>query len=101
MAECMIEGCDTDIILDFPILTLHGSLCDAQRDILMHLTGMQIVLHRSSCRELPNCRYVTKLFSKYINFKNIKIIYERKKSFLHKVFLVMILERVQQEQVKR
>ena len=93
MAECMIKGCDTDIILDFPILTLHGSLCNAQRDILMHLTGTQIVLHGSSCRELPNCKYVTKLFSKYINFKNIKIIYERKKIISTEgFFLVMILE---------
>ena len=67
----------------------------------MHLTGMQIVLHGSSCKELPNCKYVTKLFSDYINFKNIKVIYERKKLFLQKFFLVMNLERVQQEQVKR
>ena len=99
----MIEGCDTDIILDFPILTLHGSLCNAQRDILSHLTGTQIVLHGSSGRELPNCRYVTKLFSKYINFRNVKIINERKNHFYRRFlfFLVMILERVQQEQVKR
>ena len=81
MAKCVIEGCDTDIILDFPILTLHGSLRDPQRDILSHLTGMQIVLHRSSCRELPNFKYLTKLFSKYINLKNVKIIYERKNHF--------------------
>ena len=35
--------------------------------------------------ELPNCRYVTKLFSKYINFKIIKIL--RKNHFYRRVFV--------------
>ena len=70
-AECVIEGCNVDIILDVPILILHGDLCDSQRDLLLHLTDSQIILHGSLCRELPNCRYVTKLFSKSINLKRI------------------------------
>ena len=74
-AECVIEGCNVDIILDVPILILHGDLCDSQRDLLLHLTDSQIILHGSLCRELPNCRYVTKLFSKSIN---LKIILSRK-----------------------
>ena len=48
-AECVIEGCNVDIILDVPILILHGDLCDSQRDLLMHLTETQIILHGSSC----------------------------------------------------
>ena len=68
-AECVIEGCNVDIILDIQILILHGGLCDSQRDLLFHLTDSQIILHGSLCRELPNCRYVTKLFSKYISLK--------------------------------
>ena len=82
-AECVIEGCNVDIILDVPILILHGDLCDSQRDLLLHLTDSQIILHGSLCRELPNCRYVTKLFSKYINLKYnpFKKIF-KKKNFL-------------------
>ena len=54
-AECVIEGCNVDIILDVPILILHGDLCDSQRDLLLYLTDSQIILHCSLCRELPNC----------------------------------------------
>ena len=102
-AECVIEGCNVDIILDVPILILHGDLCDSQRDLLLHLTDSQIILHGSLCRELPNCRYVTKLFSKYIN---LKIILSRKfltrKIFSKKIIiLVMILEKLQQNRLRK
>ena len=102
-AECVIEGCNVDIILDVPILILHGDLCDSQRDLLLHLTDSQIILHGSLCRELPNCRYVTKLFSKYIN---LKIILSRKflrrKIFSKKIIiLVMILEKLQQSRLRK
>ena len=53
-AECVIEGCNVGIILDVPILILHGDLCDSQMDLLLHLTDSQIILHGSLCRELPN-----------------------------------------------
>ena len=102
-AECVIEGCNVDIILDVPILILHGDLCDSQRDLLLHLTDSQIILHGSLCRELPNCRYVTKLFSKYIN---LKIILSRK--FLRRkifskniIILVMIPEKLQQSRLRK
>ena len=102
-AECVIEGCNVDIILDVPILILHGDLCDSQRDLLVHLTDSQIILHSSLCRELPNCRYVTKLFSKYIN---LKIILSRKflrrKMFSKKIIiLVMIPEKPQQSRLRK
>ena len=102
-AECVIEGCNVDIILDVPILILHGDLCDSQRDLLLHLTDNQIILHGSLCRELPNCRYVTRLFSKYIN---LKIILSRKflrrKIFSKKmIILVMILEKLQQNRLRK
>ena len=102
-AECVIEGCNVDIILDVPILILHGDLCDSQRDLLLCLTDSQIILYGSLCRELPNCRYVTKLFSKYIN---LKIILSRK--FLRRtifskkiITLVMILEKLQQNKLRK
>ena len=102
-AVCVIEGCNVDIVLDVPILILHGDLCDSQRDLLLHLTDIQIILHGSLCRELPNCRYVTKLFSKYIN---LKIILSRKflrrKIFSKKIIiLVMILEKLQQSRLRK
>ena len=102
-AECVIEGCNVDIILDVPILVLHGDLCDSQRDLLLHLTDSQIILHGSPCRELPNCRYVTKLFSKYINFKIIlSRKFLRRKIFSKKIIiLVMIPEKLQQNQLRK
>ena len=102
-AECVIESCNVDIILDVPILILHGDLCDSQRDLLLHLTDSQIILHESLCRELPNYRYVTKLFSKYINFKIIlSRKFLRRKIFSKKIIpLVMILEKLQQNKLRK
>ena len=37
-AECVIEDYNVDIILDVPILILHGDLCNSQRDLMLHLT---------------------------------------------------------------
>ena len=84
-AECVIEDCNVDITLDQFCTNFDSSwrLCHSQRDLLLHLTDSQIILHGSLCRELPNCRYVTKLFSKYINLKNNPF----KKSFKKKNFL--------------
>ena len=53
--ECIIDSCDLGFLDDYPVMILHGTLCEEHR-VALRNGDSQIVLVDDTCNDLLNCR---------------------------------------------